>query len=121
MANPMVSKCPVCSESMVVTKLHCVKCHTSLEGSFAPCKFCQLAPEQREFVEVFLASRGNIKEVERLLGISYPTVRSRLDAVVESLGYRVERDEDNSRKQILEALSKGEISSEEAIRLLKSR
>lgn len=106
---------------MAVRSLHCPNCDTSLNGRFAPCKFCKLGSEQREFVEVFLASRGNIKEVERLLGISYPTVRSRLDAVIESMGYRVERDEDNRRRSVLEALNKGEISSEEAVKLLKAK
>lgn len=115
----MVSRCPICEDKMDVTKLHCNTCGTSLEGRFTPCKFCQLSSEQREFIEVFLASRGNIKEVERFLGISYPTVRSRLDTVIEALGYRVEREEDNERKDILTALNNGEITAEEAIKLLK--
>lgn len=117
----MISSCPVCSGKMDVTKMHCKTCNTTLEGKFSPCKFCQLTTEQREFIEVFLAARGNIKEVERLLGISYPTVRSRLDAVIEALGYRVERDENNNhRKDILKALDDGEITADEAIRLLKN-
>ncbi len=119
MPKPMFSKCPVCGGRMEINRLHCGSCHTTIDGHFSPCKFCQLSPEQREFVEVFLASRGNIKEVERLLGISYPTVRSRLDAVIEGLGYRVEREDDNKRKDVLEALNKGEISTDEAIKLLK--
>jgi len=117
--RPMLSKCPVCHGKMNVTKLHCSTCNSSLEGNFETCKFCQLNVEQREFIEVFLATRGNIKEVERLLGISYPTVRNRLDNVIEALGYRVERDEDDRRKEILKALDKGEITVEEGIRLLK--
>lgn len=104
---------------MAVTKLHCPSCHTSIEGDFEPCRFCRLSAEQRQFIEVFLTSRGNIKEVERLLGISYPTVRSRLDNVLEALGYRVERDQDQRRKEIIEALNKGEITSQEAIKLLQ--
>lgn len=120
MANPILSKCPVCGKAMQVTRLHCPGCQTSVEGAFDSCKFCRLDQEQRQFIEVFLTSRGNIKEVERLLGISYPTVRSRLDAVLESLGYRVEREQDLRRKEILEALDKGEITSEEAIKLLRN-
>lgn len=120
MSKDLLSKCPVCGKGLEVTKLHCASCHTSIEGRFAPCKFCQLNGEQRQFIEVFLSSRGNIKEVERLLGISYPTVRSRLDNVLEALGYRVEREESQRRKEIIEALDKGEITSEEAIRLLQS-
>ncbi len=120
MANPILSKCPVCGKGMQVTRLHCQSCKTSIEGNFDSCKFCRLDEEQRQFIEVFMTSRGNIKEVERLLGISYPTVRSRLDAVLEALGYRVEREQDQRRKEILEALDKGEITSEEAIKLLRS-
>ena len=120
MERRLVSKCPICGGRMHITQLHCGSCDTSLTGLFAPCKFCQLTAEQQEFVEVFLASRGNIKEVERLLGISYPTVRSRLDQIIEALGYRVEYQEtDSHRKDILKALSDGEITAEEAIKLLK--
>ncbi|NMB01766.1 MAG: DUF2089 domain-containing protein [Firmicutes bacterium] len=119
MPNPILSKCPVCGKALEVTKLHCGGCHTTVEGRFDVCKFCRLNEEQRQFIEVFLTSRGNIKEVERLLGISYPTVRSRLDAVLEALGYRVEREQDQRRKEIIEALDKGEITSEEAIKLLQ--
>ncbi|HHT89488.1 MAG: DUF2089 domain-containing protein [Bacillota bacterium] len=120
MANLILTKCPVCGRALQVTKLHCSKCHTTIEGQFDACKFCRLTEEQRQFIEVFMTSRGNIKEVERLLGISYPTVRSRLDAVLEALGYRVEREQSQRRKEIIEALDKGEITSEEAIRLLQN-
>ena len=119
MSRPVLSKCPVCGKAMAVTRLECASCHTSVEGRFDPCKFCRLTGEQRQFIEVFLTSRGNIKEVERLLGISYPTVRSRLDNVLEALGYRVEREQDQRRKEIIEALDKGEITSQEAIKLLQ--
>ncbi|HHT73243.1 MAG TPA: DUF2089 domain-containing protein [Firmicutes bacterium] len=119
MSKKTLTACPVCAKPLRVTRLRCNHCDTTIEGTFETCKFCQLTPEQRDFVEVFLTARGNIKEVERLLGISYPTVRSRLDTVIEALGYRVERDQNNQRRAILEALDKGEITSEEAIRLLK--
>jgi hypothetical protein len=68
--------------------------------------------EQTAFAEVFLSCRGNIKEVEKALGISYPTVRSRLDDVLETMGYPVRRKDDKS--DVLEALSRGEISVEDA-------
>ncbi|MEW6725027.1 MAG: DUF2089 domain-containing protein [Bacillota bacterium] len=120
----MPGKCPVCGERMDVTKLHCAQCDSSIEGNFDICKFCQLSKEQKSFVETFIKCRGNIKEVERELGISYPTVRGRLDAVIGALGYRVEPSEDETkakerRREVLEKLGKGEISSEEAIKLLR--
>jgi hypothetical protein len=90
------------------------------------CKFCQLPADQKAFVEVFIKCRGNIKEVEKELGISYPTVRSRLETVIESLGYRaqpVPKDDPEAkekRKAILEELNEGKISSEDAIALLRN-
>jgi hypothetical protein len=118
----MPGRCPVCFEKLDVARFHCPSCDTSIEGSFETCKFCQLANEQREFMEIFIRCRGNIKEVERELGISYPTVRGRLDALITALGYRVEEREDVEsprRRTVLEQLGKGEISAEEAVKLLK--
>lgn len=124
MARRMLGRCPVCNGKLDVVKMNCPACSTSIEGRFEICKFCQLNPEQKEFIEVFIKCRGNIKEVERELGISYPTVRGRLDAVIEALGYRVEErggEEPTAsrRKDILEALAKGELSSEDAVKQLK--
>lgn len=125
----MPGRCPVCSDEMVVTRLRCHSCDTAIEGTFEIGKFARLSREQLEFVETFIKCRGNIKEVERELGISYPTVRGRLDSVIESLGYRVESGAEEAgtaarntrRKEILDSLNRGEISSEEALRLLKQQ
>ena len=118
-------QCPVCNHELIVTKLSCTNCATKLEGEFASCKFCRLPAEQRDFIEVFIKCRGNIKDVEKELGISYPTVRNRLDAAIEALGYRVERDagelaeEKEERQAILDALERGEITPQEAAKQLK--
>lgn len=125
----VLGACPVCGNPMRVTGLHCQSCQTSLNGSFELCKFCRLTEEQQWFVEVFIAARGNIKEVERILGISYPTVRSRLDGIVERLGYVVQGSNDKEdselgqeeRRQILEALDRGDIDPEEAISRLRGQ
>jgi len=119
-ARRLVGQCPVCGNEFRVAKLNCHACGSSLEGDFELCKFCQLSPEQREFVEVFIASRGNIREVERVLGISYPTVRSRLDDVIRALGYQVQRQADAvDRKAVLEALDRGDITAEQALKKLR--
>lgn len=115
----LVGKCPVCDGEFKVTRLACDQCGSALEGEFALCRFCTLSREQQRFVEVFIASRGNIKEVEKALGISYPTVRSRLDEVIQNLGYQVQRPSAVDRKAVLEALDRGEISAEEAIKQLR--
>lgn len=115
----LVGKCPVCDGEFRVARLQCAECGSSLEGDFSLCKFCRLSREQQHFVEVFIASRGNIKEVEKILGISYPTVRSRLDDIIQSLGYQVHRQSSAERRDVLEALDRGEITAEEAIKRLR--
>ena len=115
--------CPVCSHEMTISSLTCSHCQTRIEGSFTSCRFCKLPAEQQEFVEVFLKCRGNIKDVEKELGISYPTVRNRLDGVIQAMGYKVQKQDDGEEKvqkqEILGALEKGEISTQEAARLLR--
>lgn len=125
MRNQMLGRCPVCNSGLDVTKLHCPHCNTGIEGRFAVCKFCQLPADQKAFAEVFIKCRGNIKEVEKELGISYPTVRSRLETLIESLGYRAQPvpkedpETKERRKAILEELNEGKITSEDAIALLR--
>jgi hypothetical protein len=117
--------CPVCGGQLLVTRLSCHHCQSRLEGEFDFCKFSRLPAEQREFVEVFIKCRGNIKDVEKELGISYPTVRNRLDGVIEALGYRVEKIEDTGekdyRQEVLQALENGEITAAEATRRLRKK
>ncbi len=124
MAHPVPGLCPVCGQKLSVSKLTCHHCETTIEGNFESCRFCGLSAEQKHFVEVFLKSRGNIKEVERELGISYPTVRGRLDNVLEAMGYRVEQEDrletSRQRRDILEQLAKGEIAADDAVKLLKA-
>ena len=123
MAYPVPGLCPICGQKLSVSELTCHHCETTIRGDFTSCRFCNLSAEQKYFVEVFLKSRGNIKEVERELGISYPTVRSRLDNILEAMGYKVEQggreESSQERRDILERLSRGDISAEDAVRLLK--
>lgn len=121
-------KCPVCGEKLSITKLSCPKCSTAIEGDFQPCEFCRLPEEDLEFVKVFIRCRGNIKDVEKELGISYPTVRGKLDSVIRGLGYEVSpkelikenEDKTAARNEILDRLSKGEISPKEATERIKN-
>lgn len=113
------SNCPVCGDTLNISKLSCKKCNTKIEGDFVSCKFCQLPTEQLEFLEVFIQSRGSIKDMEKALSISYPTVRSKLDNLIETLGYKVEHTQaekvlDENRDSILKAVEKGEMSVKEA-------
>jgi hypothetical protein len=123
MMYPLVGECPICHDELIVTRLHCRNCDTTLEGHFELGRFSQLAPEQFGFIETFVRCEGKITRVEQELGISYPTVRSRLHDVIRALGYEVGEEEplidDSQRREILEGLGEGRISSEEAIRLLR--
>ncbi len=118
--------CPVCSEQLHVTRLSCGECGTALTGAFQACEFCGLANGDRELLRVFLTSRGNMREVERHLGVSYPTARARFDDVVRKLGYQpapaptepeAEAARDRSvdpRLAALQALAKGELDLDSA-------
>ena len=119
------SQCPVCDLPLSITELRCRGCGTTLRGEFAltRCSFCHLPPEQLRFLELFLRCRGNLRDVERTLGLSYPTVRARLDALLATLGYTlaVSPDTGEQRREILEALDAGRVTADEAIALLEDR
>src|SRR5256886_15407429 len=87
MANPVIARCPICAETLSVARLECASCGTRIEGSFALGRFHHLTVEQLEVLETFIKARGNFKDVEREIGISYPTVRSRLYAPTRGLGF----------------------------------
>lgn len=116
----VLNRCPVCSSKLKITRLKCNQCGTVIENDFELSKLSYLTAEQLNFIEVFIKSRGNIKEVEKELGISYPTVRAKLDEVVAALGYTVTRQKDMpSSKDIVDMLEKGEITAEQAVNMLK--
>jgi hypothetical protein len=119
MAYPLITNCPVCSKQLKITKLQCTHCQTTIENEFELSKFSALSQEQLHFIEVFLKSRGNIKEVEKELGVSYPTVRGKLDDIILSLGYSTNKKVEIDKKKVVMMLEKGEISAEEAISILK--
>lgn len=119
MSYPLITNCPVCSKQLTITKLECAQCHTVVENKFQLTKLASLAQEQLHFIEIFLKCRGNIKEVEKELGISYPTVRGKLDDIISSLGYTTSKKIEIDKKKVVLMLEKGEITAEEAIQLLK--
>ena len=128
MAHDVISTCPVCSGELAVTRLRCTSCGTTLEGEFSVGRFARLSRDQMALLESFLRSRGNLRDIEREMGISYPTVRSRVEALVRALGFGP-RDDDadagdgddlkpamtpQTREAILERLARHEISAEDA-------
>lgn len=109
--------CPVCGSKLALTRLSCRSCGTELSGEFESCEFCSLAKDDREVLRVFLASRGNMKELERHLGVSYPTARARFDSLLTRLGL-AEKASPDPRLSTLEQLARGEIDLDEADRRL---
>ena len=137
MPHDVISTCPVCSNELAVTRLHCGSCGTTLEGDFSVGRFGRLSRDQLALLESFLRSRGNLREMERELGISYPTVRSRVEALVRALGFGARADAEDldetagdvtapaaptgaSRETILEALARHEMSAEDAAAAIRA-
>ena len=118
------TRCPICQSELTVARLHCSSCDTTIEGNFASGQFSNLTPEQLEFTFTFVRCEGKINRVEQELGVSYPTIRNRLNEVIRALGYEPGKDEpaeitQEKRNSILADLSAGKISAEEATRLLR--
>ena len=133
MAHDVISTCPVCAGELAVTRLRCGSCGTTLEGEFSVGRFARLSRDQMALLESFLRSRGNLRDIERELGISYPTVRSRVEALVRSLGFGPRSDDDSApvddepapvapvtRESILERLARREITAEDAATAIRS-
>jgi hypothetical protein len=132
----VIATCPVCAGELAISRLHCRTCGTTLEGEFGVGRFGKLSREQMALLESFLRSRGNLKEMERALGISYPTVRARVEALVQALGLGDEQSvasDDISaaagadmtpraagRRIILERLAKREIDAATAAEALRA-
>lgn len=113
--------CPVCDERLALTRLTCPACDTELSGGFATCEFCALSNEDREVLRVFLASRGNMKDLERHLGVSYPTARARFDALLGKIG--IDRPAGGpalTRVELMEQVARGEIDIDEALKRLET-
>ncbi|HJW22131.1 MAG TPA: DUF2089 domain-containing protein [Candidatus Limnocylindrales bacterium] len=141
MPHDVIATCPVCSGELAVTRLHCRACGTTLEGDFNVGRFGRLSREQMAVLESFLRSRGNLRDMERELSLSYPTVRSRVEALVRALGFGPRGDGDEggdaesaaptgsgatqpelaaARQGILERLARREIGAEEAATAIRN-
>jgi len=119
--NTLPTKCPICGGEILVTRIHCNDCDTTIESRFTGGPFSQLSQEQLDFVETFVRHEGKITRMETELGLSYPTIRNRLHEVIRALGYEPGGVEEipgltpEERQRILEDLDKGLISAENAM------
>ena len=125
--NPLIDKCPVCGENLVVTHLSCLKCRTTIEGKFTLpySPLTHLSSDQMQFLLTFIRCEGKFNRMEEEMNLSYPTLRSRFDEILQSMGFESSEEEPTTsltaeeRKHILDDLKKGRISVEEASLRLK--
>ncbi|MFP4343163.1 MAG: DUF2089 domain-containing protein [Anaerolineales bacterium] len=118
------AKCPVCEGDLYAERLACMECGTAIEGEFVLQRLARLTPEQWAFVELFIRSEGKLNRLQEELDLSYPTVRNRLNEVIRALGYEVggqEEAEGEERQEVLDQLSQGAISLEQALKRLRKQ
>ena len=108
----VLEQCPSCGDNVEVTRLTCTRCETEVTGRFAPCRFCKLPQETVQFLEIFVKNRGNVKEMERESGISYWTIRNRINELIAELGFETEEEDDIARQrhEILAKVHRGELA-----------
>lgn len=122
--HPVLGSCPVCGQTLAVTRLHCHTCDTTIEGQFSVGAFDRLSPEQLAFAEAFFKNEGKLNRLEKELGLSYPTLRARLTEVIRAMGFEVGQEEpvgvtEDERRRILDELASGRLSSDEAVKALQ--
>ena len=127
----LFNQCPACGGSIIITECRCSDCHLQLRGEFELGQFSHLSDDQLTFIRVFLSARGNLTEVERVLGISYPTIRNKLDEINAALsrtnekrpeaGQSARPDRDEERRAILQKVAEGRLSTAEALQILQGQ
>jgi hypothetical protein len=121
--HPALTRCPVCSNELTVTRLQCSSCDTLVEGRFTAGHFANLTSEL-DFILTFVRVEGRLNRMETELNLSYPTIRNRLHEIIRALGYEPGKDEspdinDEKRRSVLEELDAGKISADDAMRILR--
>jgi hypothetical protein len=114
--TPVPPRCPSCGGELVVVKVACPACGAEVSGEFDTCRVCRLDGERRKVFEIFLQARGNLRDVQRVMGVSYPTARARVEEVFRELG-QSPRPPDPSK--VLQRLRSGEIDVATAEKLLR--
>jgi hypothetical protein len=117
----LIAKCPVCEGELFISELSCRKCDTKIKGEFEIPPFSRLDEQEREFLMIFLRSRGSLRDVQRELALSYPTVRNRLDALLAKMGILTSSASQEEINDVLDKLEQGELSAEDAVKLIRKQ
>jgi hypothetical protein len=116
--RPVNSDCPYCGSTMVVSKMSCGHCRTAVEAAFPMSRLSTLPVEHQKFIEMFVLAGGNLKEIAEQVGVSYPTIRSRLDKVIEVLRGEIAKTR-RVQGNVLDAVEPGKTNAETAAKLIK--
>ena len=116
--RPVGNECPYCGGAMAVTRMSCAHCKVSIDAAFPMARLATLPVEHQRFIEMFVLSGGNLKEIAEQVGVSYPTIRSRLDKVIEALRSEIAKTR-QVRGNVLDAVDQTRSSAQEAARLIK--
>jgi hypothetical protein len=116
--SPIGSDCPYCGSAMTVTQMNCQHCNVSVQADFPMSRLGRMPVEHQRFIEMFLLAGGNLKEIAEEVGVSYPTIRSRLDKIIDAL--RVEIAKTRQLKgNVLDAVAASRSSAEDAAKMIK--
>lgn len=127
----ILEQCPSCGGDLVVTALECPHCRTEVRGRYSPCPFCTLTADQLVFVKLFVEKRGNLRDLEKALGVSYPTVRGKLEEIAERLAgapipigeasLPAAEEDARARREVLNLIAEGRISVKEGLARLRGQ
>ena len=116
--NKIILKCPSCGEGLVISEIKCPKCDLRVQKEFPMCQFCKLSEEDSEFLKIFLRTQGRITDIEKILGMSYPTIKAKIDNLLKNLKLSPLEDK---KEDPIEALAQGKLTVDETVAILKQR
>src|SRR5438046_2193807 len=117
-AKPVSNECPYCGLAMAVTQMACGACKVTVTADFPMSRIAGLPIEHQRFIEMFVLAGGNLKEIAEQVGVSYPTIRSRLDKVIDALRTEIGKTR-RVHGTVLDAVEPGKTNAEEAAKLIK--
>lgn len=112
-----IKNCPLCGGEMVISEIRCKSCDLRVKKDLPPCEFCQLSEEDYEFLKIFLMTEGKITDIEKILDVSYPTIKSKIEKLLNSLNLKPYE----ATIDPIDGIAEGKLTVDEAIAILKSR
>jgi hypothetical protein len=116
--RPITNECPYCRRVMAVTQMNCGHCRVAVNADFPMSRIAGLPVEHQRFIEMFVLAGGNLKQIAEQVGVSYPTIRSRLDKIIDALRGQIAKTQ-RVRGNVLDAVALGKTMAEDAARLIK--